>query len=87
MSVSTPLNVLAPDEVIERLTEAPLYRDNAVELLLDGPQAHNAMLDAIMRAKPTAAKGQYIKKIVVASTMGPGIRLDLNEALATKAAA
>lgn len=46
-----------------------------------------AMLDAIMRAKPTAAKGQYIKKIVVASTMGPGIRLDLNTALATKAAA
>jgi large subunit ribosomal protein L1 len=46
-----------------------------------------AMLDAIMRAKPTAAKGQYIKKIVVANTMGPGIRLDLNTALATKAAA
>lgn len=46
-----------------------------------------AMLDAIVRAKPTAAKGQYIKKIVVANTMGPGIRLDLNTALATKAAA
>lgn len=46
-----------------------------------------AMLDAIVRAKPTAAKGQYIKKVVVASTMGPGIRLDLNEALATKAVA
>jgi len=46
-----------------------------------------AMLDAIMRAKPTAAKGQYIKKIVVSSTMGPGIRLDLNESLNTKAAA
>lgn len=46
-----------------------------------------AMLDAIMRAKPAAAKGQYIKKIVLASTMGPGIRLDLNEALNIKAAA
>jgi large subunit ribosomal protein L1 len=46
-----------------------------------------SMLDAIMRAKPTAAKGQYIKKIVLSSTMGPGIRLDLNEALNTKAAA
>lgn len=46
-----------------------------------------AMLDAIMRAKPAAAKGQYVKKIVVASTMGPGIRLDLNEALATRTAA
>jgi len=46
-----------------------------------------AMLDAIVRAKPTAAKGQYIKNPAVASTMGPGIRLDLNEALATKAVA
>lgn len=43
-----------------------------------------AMLDAIVRAKPTAAKGQYIKKIVLTSTMGPGIRLDLNEALNVK---
>ncbi len=41
----------------------------------------NAMLDAIQRAKPTAAKGIYVKKIVVSSTMGPGIKLDLNQAL------
>ncbi len=34
------------------------------------------MLEAIVRAKPAAAKGQYIKKVVVTSTMGPGIRLD-----------
>jgi large subunit ribosomal protein L1 len=38
-----------------------------------------AMLDAILRAKPAAAKGQYIKKAVLASTMGPGIKLDANE--------
>ncbi len=38
-----------------------------------------AMLDAIVRAKPAAAKGQYIKKAVLASTMGPGIKLDANE--------
>lgn len=36
-----------------------------------------AMLDAILRAKPAASKGQYIKKMVLASTMGPGIKLDL----------
>jgi len=38
-----------------------------------------AMLEAIMRAKPAAAKGQYIKKAVIAATMGPGIKLDTNE--------
>ncbi|MDE3091593.1 MAG: 50S ribosomal protein L1 [Chloroflexota bacterium] len=46
-----------------------------------------AMLDAIMRAKPAAAKGQYIKKVVVASTMGPGIKLDPNEVMNTRASA
>lgn len=40
-----------------------------------------AMLDAIVRAKPAAAKGQFIKKVVLASTMGPGIKLDANEIL------
>ena len=34
----------------------------------------NALLDAILKAKPEASKGQYIKSCAVASTMGPGIR-------------
>lgn len=36
----------------------------------------NALLDAIIKAKPEAAKGQYIKSCAVASTMGPGIRIN-----------
>ena len=35
-----------------------------------------ALLDEIMRAKPAAAKGRYIKKITLTSTMGPGIPVD-----------
>ncbi|MBR3552118.1 MAG: 50S ribosomal protein L1 [Clostridia bacterium] len=34
------------------------------------------LLDAIIKAKPAAAKGQYIRSCVVASTMGPGIRIN-----------
>jgi large subunit ribosomal protein L1 len=34
-----------------------------------------ALMDAIVKAKPAAAKGQYVKSCVVASTMGPGVRI------------
>ncbi|MBQ8164406.1 MAG: 50S ribosomal protein L1 [Clostridia bacterium] len=35
-----------------------------------------ALFDAVMKAKPAAAKGQYIKSAVVTSTMGPGIKIN-----------
>ena len=37
-----------------------------------------AFVDAIVRAKPTGAKGTYIKKISLTSTMGPGLKLDID---------
>ncbi len=36
---------------------------------------YNALLDAIVKAKPAAAKGQYLKSISVTSTMGPGVKV------------
>ena len=36
----------------------------------------NTLLDAIIKAKPAAAKGQYIRSCVVATTMGPGIKVN-----------
>ena len=41
-------------------------------------QNFRAVLDELQRAKPASAKGKYLRKIVVASTMGPGIKVDLN---------
>jgi large subunit ribosomal protein L1 len=35
-----------------------------------------AILDELIRAKPSAAKGRYIRSIVFASTMGPGVKVD-----------
>jgi large subunit ribosomal protein L1 len=35
-----------------------------------------AFMEAILRAKPSAAKGQYVKSVTVSSTMGPGVKLD-----------
>ncbi len=40
----------------------------------------NALMDAIVKAKPAAAKGQYIKSVAVSSTMGPGIKINYNKA-------
>ena len=37
-----------------------------------------ALADAIQKARPTGAKGTYLKKASLSSTMGPGIRLDIN---------
>ena len=36
---------------------------------------YNALLDAIVKAKPAAAKGQYIKSVALTSTMGPGVKV------------
>ena len=37
---------------------------------------YNALIGAIIKAKPAAAKGQYIKSCVTASTMGPGVKIN-----------
>ena len=34
------------------------------------------LIDAVIKAKPAAAKGQYLKSVVIASTMGPGVKLN-----------
>jgi large subunit ribosomal protein L1 len=56
--------------------EAPKLAENA-----------QALLAAVIKAKPAAAKGKYVKRITLTSTMGPGVNVDLNEAEAASAAA
>ncbi len=45
----------------------------------EGKLAQNlkAFLDAIVKARPSGVKGNYIKKVTVSSTMGPGVKLDI----------
>ena len=45
--------------------EADKLRENA-----------KALLDAVVKAKPATAKGKYVKKVNLASTMSPGVLLD-----------
>ena len=46
-----------------------------VEKLLENARA---FADAIVKAKPTGAKGTYVQRVAVSSTMGPGIRVDVS---------
>ncbi len=48
------------------------------EQLMDNLQT---VIDSIKRARPAAAKGTYVRRVVLANTMGPGIRLDPMEAI------
>src|SRR5260370_32795106 len=59
------------------------------KIQLDGAKlAENAhaVIEAVLKAKPAAAKGKYLKKITLTSTMGPGIPIDLAEIEAMAAA-
>ena len=47
----------------------------------------HAVIAAVIKAKPAAAKGKYVKKITLTSTMGPGINIDLAESELLAAAA
>ena len=46
----------------------------------------SALLDTIIKAKPAAAKGTYMKKVAISTTMGPGLKVDPSSPLATQAA-
>ena len=38
-----------------------------------------ALMDAIIKAKPAALKGQYLKSVTLAPTMGPGVKINVNK--------
>lgn len=56
------------------IVHAPIGKKSfGTEKLLDN---FRTLMEAIIKAKPAAAKGQYIKSVVVSSTMGPGIKIN-----------
>ncbi|MBV9848231.1 MAG: 50S ribosomal protein L1 [Armatimonadetes bacterium] len=56
------------------IVHAPLGKASfPVEQLQDN---YNALMDALVKAKPSASKGRYLQKIAVSTTMGPSVRID-----------
>jgi large subunit ribosomal protein L1 len=73
-----------------RVDKAGIVHCAIGKIQFDAPKlvenAH-AVIEAVVKAKPAAAKGKYLKKITLTSTMGPGITIDLAEAEALATAA
>ena len=67
-------NTDSSDEGWHSLGDGPPLR-HMVSTLPREP-AIEALIDEIVRAKPSVSKGRYIKKITLATTMGPGIHVD-----------
>ena len=85
----TPNLVQAIHEVKAGKIEYRLDKTNIIHCPIGkvsfGPEKlmenYNALLSAILRAKPAAAKGQYIRSCVTATTMGPGIKINAQKQL------
>jgi large subunit ribosomal protein L1 len=66
-----------------RVDKAGIVHCAIGKIQFDAPKiAENAhvVINAVVKAKPAAAKGTYVKKITLTSTMGPAITVDLSEA-------
>lgn len=73
-----------------RVERAGIIHAGVGKLSFDSDQLEGnvrAFVDAISRAKPSGAKGVYLKRIALSSTMGPGIRLDVADFRAQEPAA
>jgi len=56
------------------IVHAPLGKTSfATEKLIENT---HALVSSVVRAKPSAAKGKYLKSVTVSSTMGPGVAID-----------
>ena len=88
--VAKAVNEIKAGKVEFRVDKTGIVHSPVGKISFDAPKlAENAqaLLAAVLKAKPAAAKGRYVKRITLTSTMGPGINIDLNEAEAASAAA
>ena len=80
MDVATAVAAEKGGKVDFRVEKAGVVHAGVGKASFDAGQiAENvrAIVDAVQKAKPTGAKGTYIKKVSISSTMGPGISLDI----------
>ncbi|NBO20581.1 MAG: 50S ribosomal protein L1 [Rhodobacteraceae bacterium] len=85
MDVKTAVEAAKGGEVQFKVEKAGVVHAGVGKVSFDAEKlAQNirAFVDAVQKAKPTGAKGAYLKKVSVSSTMGPGVSVDLSSATA-----
>ncbi len=79
MDVTKALEEIKAGKVEYRLDKGNIVHTSIGKVSFGGEKLadnFNALLEAIVKAKPAAAKGTYLKSISVASTMGPGVKIN-----------
>ncbi|MBM3611617.1 MAG: 50S ribosomal protein L1 [Alphaproteobacteria bacterium] len=83
MDVKTAVQAAKGGEVQFKVEKAGIVHAGVGKVSFDAEKlAQNvrAFVDAVTRAKPSGAKGTYLKKVSISSTMGPGVSVDLSSA-------
>jgi len=79
MDVTRALEEIKAGKVEYRLDKTNIIH-TAIGKVSFGPEKlsenFKALLEAVIKAKPSAAKGQYLKSVTIASTMGPGVKIN-----------
>ena len=87
MDVAQAVNAAKSGEVQFKAEKAGVVHAGIGKVSFDADKiAENvrAFVEAVNRAKPTGAKGTYVKKVSISSTMGPGISIDVSDAVAAQ---
>jgi large subunit ribosomal protein L1 len=83
MDVATAVSAAKGGEVQFRVEKAGIIHAGVGKASFDDAKLVEnvrAFVDAVSKAKPTGAKGAYLRKVSVSSTMGPGVSVDLGSA-------
>ena len=87
MDVAQAVNAAKSGEVQFKAEKAGVVHAGIGKVSFDADKiAENvrAFVEAVNRAKPTGAKGTYVKKVSISSTMGPGVSIDVADAVAAQ---